>query len=181
MKRLLLLPLLAPLAVAFCLGMLNLANPVALRLLVWRTPALPLGLWVMVAAAGGGSLGSLAMALLLSPSDVPLRRRLRRPASEWSLRDDPPHAEAGGDRRPEDGEDWRRQGDGESEQDEVPWGEQGAAMAWGPPPERNPDAPRPTMDVPFRVVQRGSTAPASGDGVAEGAAHGWDGAADDSW
>jgi hypothetical protein len=51
LQQLLLIPLLAPLLAVLLLGAINPRPQVALRLLVWTSPALPLGAWIAAAAA----------------------------------------------------------------------------------------------------------------------------------
>lgn len=74
MRELLALPLLLPLLAALLVGVFNLRTPARLRLLVWVTPSLPLGSWVLLAAGGGAAL-SAAATLLAAQSP----RRFREP------------------------------------------------------------------------------------------------------
>ena len=60
MKRWLLVPLLLPLAAALAVALLNLRVPARLRLLIWTSPPLPLGTWVLIAAGGGAAAAALA-------------------------------------------------------------------------------------------------------------------------
>jgi uncharacterized integral membrane protein len=141
LPRLLLLPLLSPLLAILLVGALNPRPPVSLRLLIWRSPALPLGAWIAGAATAGAALsGSAAMLALRQASPRPLRRQVR------------------GVRRAEDPDDdfgagW-----------EAPRGREAAArreaVAWEPTvgagPTRAAGEPAPTVSVPFRVIRRGS-------------------------
>ena len=65
LQQLLLLPLLSPLLAVLLLAAVNPRPPVALRVLVWSTPALPLGAWIAAAAAAGAGLSGAATALAL--------------------------------------------------------------------------------------------------------------------
>ena len=77
-QRLLLIPCLAPLLALFALSAINVGNKTQLRLLVWTTPALPLGAWTAL-AAGGGAAGAALTAFLLLPAQRPLRRKRHSP------------------------------------------------------------------------------------------------------
>jgi hypothetical protein len=80
LHRLLLLPLLSPLLVTLLVAALNPSPPLALRLLTWQTPSLPIGLWMAAAAGGGAVLSAGATALALRQGGrPPLRRTVRRP------------------------------------------------------------------------------------------------------
>ena len=68
LQQLLLLPLLAPLLAMLLLAGVNPKPTVALRLLVWTTPALPLGTWMAAAAAAGAGLSGCGTALALRQS-----------------------------------------------------------------------------------------------------------------
>jgi len=65
MQQLLLIPLLAPLLAVLLVGAINPRPALPLRLLVWTSPALPIGTWMALAAAAaaGISAGSSALAL----------------------------------------------------------------------------------------------------------------------
>ena len=156
MKRWLLVPLLLPLAAALAVALLNLRVPARLRLLIWTSPPLPLGTWVLIAAGGGAA--AAALAGLSAPGapprqpeswDEPRRRRTRRPM-------DPPEEPL------------------DSTEAQQPFeASEPTAQA---PPERSPHEAPPTVAVPFRVVQRSAGAPASGSSVDD-----WNDAADDDW
>lgn len=137
LHRLLLLPLLSPLLVTLLVAALNPSPPLALRLLTWQTPSLPIGLWMAVAAGGGAALSAGATALALRQGGrPPLRRTVRRPER---LEDDT----------------WS-----------APWGGRSEARAAAaapapaaPPaaaagPSRAPGEPAPTVSVPYRVLHR---------------------------
>jgi hypothetical protein len=63
MRELLALPLLLPLLAALLVGVFNLRTPARLRLLVWVSPSLPLGSWVLLAAGAGAGLSAAATLL----------------------------------------------------------------------------------------------------------------------
>jgi hypothetical protein len=138
LRRLLLLPLLTPLLAAVLLAVVNPRPAVSLRLLTWRSPSLPLGVWIGAAAAGGAGLSAAAAALALRESSPGLRRRVRR------------HEAAGRFETPE------------------PWAERRQQRAERPPvavPSRAPGEPAPTVEVPFRVIRRApGAAGAQGEG-----------------
>lgn len=135
LHRLLLLPLLSPLLVTLLVAALNPSPTLALRLLTWQTPSLPIGLWMAAAAGGGAALSAGATALALRQGGrSPLRRTVRRPDR---LEDDT----------------WS-----------VPWvgrseGRAAAAPSATPSPaaagpSRAPGEPAPTVSVPYRVLHR---------------------------
>ena len=63
LQRLLLLPLLAPLLLVLLVGALNPRPSLSLRLLIWTSPALPIGVWIALAGGGGAGLSAAAAAL----------------------------------------------------------------------------------------------------------------------
>ena len=141
LHRLLLLPLLSPLLLTLLVAALNPSPSVALRLLTWQAPVLPIGLWMAIAAGGGAALSASATALALRQGGRPsLRRTVRR--REWRERDtwSPPW---GGDAEP------RSTTAAASDPYQ-------AAPASQPPagPGRAPGEPAPTVSVPYRVLHR---------------------------
>ncbi|NDG74661.1 MAG: hypothetical protein EBX49_04845, partial [Synechococcaceae bacterium WB8_1B_136] len=97
LHRLLLLPLLTPLLAVLLLGAINPRPWVALQLLTWRSPALPLGAWIGAAAAAGAGLSAAATGLALQAGAAaagtpPGRRQVRRSRSD--NRNDSDHDEA---------------------------------------------------------------------------------------
>jgi hypothetical protein len=80
LRRLLLLPLLAPLLALLILAALNPRPATSLRLLTWRSPSLSLGLWIALAGAGGAALsaGATGLALRQGLSKPQDRRRTGR-------------------------------------------------------------------------------------------------------
>ena len=167
LQRLLLLPLLSPLLAVLLLGAVNPRPAVALRLLTWTSPALPLGAWISAAAAAGAGLSALGGALALQGSTEPLapRRQVRRRPNDHD--DDSPPPAAGRERR-----------SGVPEPD--------LSSAWAGP-SRAAGEPAPTVSVPFRVIRRGQTSPGAGGRVPQPAAAAtassddWDTPVGDDW
>jgi len=142
LPRLLLVPLLSPLAVAIVVGSLNPLPRVSLQLLTWRSPSLPLGVWMITAATGGAALSATATALALGQA-AQLRRRS---ALGGSFAGTPFRAAW-----PEEGATRSRQRPGAGrEAAPAP-----AEVAWSAGPSRAPGEPAPTVEVPFRVLRRG--------------------------
>ncbi|MEB3322069.1 MAG: hypothetical protein VKI81_04525 [Synechococcaceae cyanobacterium] len=143
LRRLLLLPVLAPLLAALAVATVNPRPVVALRLLVWRTPPLPLGVWIAAAAAAGAALSGSASALALREARPDLRRRVRRPLEQG----------------------WRRERPEPRERPEEAFAPDSPFRAAAPfpaqafaGPERAPGEPAPTVSVPFRVLRRPAAA-----------------------
>ena len=166
LQRLLLLPLLTPLLLVLLVGALNPRPNLALRLLIWTTPALPIGAWIALAAGGGAGLSAAAAALALQTGPVSLRRQVRRepgdPLNSGESWQEPPKAAASPPPR----------------------------QAAGPP--RPPGDPAPTVAVPFRVIRKGrsnaspepagaSTAPRQAPAQATAVGDGWDSPDGDDW
>lgn len=125
MRELLTLPLLLPLAVALVVGLFNLSTPSRLKFLLWSSPTLPLGSWVMLAAGGGAAIG----AAFSAASVLPRRRRLEAQNQTESKAN------------------FKTQFQSEpAQQKRAP-----QSQAW---PEQDPQAPAPTVSVPFKVVSR---------------------------
>ncbi|MDM7938176.1 MAG: hypothetical protein QUV06_12055 [Cyanobium sp. CZS 48M] len=106
--RLLLLPLLAPLLAVLLVAALNPSPSSRLRLLIWTSPALPIGVWMALAASGGAALSAGLTALALQqpgkrhqpePWDEQPEARARPGRQE---RQNPPAAYAGPERGPQD-------------------------------------------------------------------------------
>lgn len=129
LRRLLLLPALLALLAVSALAVLNPRPVVALRLLVWTSPALPLGSWLAIACGGGGLLSAAAAAAALQ-RPVSLRRQVRRSADEGQSPQSSPQQSPQG----------------------RPARHNAVATAT---PQRPPGAPAPTVEVPFRVIRRG--------------------------
>ncbi len=172
LQRLLLLPLLAPLLAVLLVGALNPRPATSLRLLIWTSPALPIGLWIAAAAGGGAALSAGATALALKgQSRVGVqrqRRGLEPPAQQepWDL----PRSE------PSRRRDAPVEGSGRGRPFE--------AAAAGP--VRAAGDPAPTVAVPFRVIRRADpgmgAAGASAAATAEdAAADGWEAPPSDDW
>ena len=172
LQRLLLLPLLTPLLVVLLVGGLNPRPSLALRLLVWTSPALPIGAWIALAAAGGAGLSAAGAALALGTGAGDLRRQVRRsPRESWSENGPEPWEENAGRTPP-------------PRQSAPPQGPSAG-------PSRPPGDPAPTVAVPFRVIRKGRP-PASSPSqavpgpepvVTQAAAvgDGWDRPASDDW
>jgi hypothetical protein len=164
-RRLLLLPLLAPLLAVLVAGALNTRSTMVLRMLTWQSPSLPLGAWIAAAAAGGGALSAAGTALALRDPGPGLRRRVRRePEREelWEGSAANPwgpawRGERPGSARPGAGNDQRGRA-AESEPNGHPR-EISEPPAWQQPatagPDRAPGEPPPTLSVPYRVIRRG--------------------------
>lgn len=75
--RILLVPCLAPLTAVLVLSVMHRGDPTRIRVLAWESPQLPLGAWTALGAGGGAVIGG-AIALLLRPSQPPMRRTLHR-------------------------------------------------------------------------------------------------------
>ncbi len=141
LHRLLLLPLLSPLLVTLLVAALNPSPPLALRLLTWQTPSLPIGLWMAAAAGGGAALSAGATALALRQGGrPPLRRTVRRPDR---LEDDTWTAPWGG----------RSEGRAAAAAPATP-AQSAAPSPAAAGPSRAPGEPAPTVSVPYRVLHR---------------------------
>lgn len=141
MQRLLLLPLIAPLAATLIVAVANLRPTTSLRLLTWQSPPLPLGAWIATAAAAGALLSGSATALALRSATPVLRRQVHREQGRSETA-------APGWKPPPAPGNW-----GE------PW--QPARTPEPAPPERAPGEPPPTVSVPFRVIRRPAAATAT--------------------
>ena len=159
-RRLLLLPVMAPLVAVAALALLNPRPAVALRLLTWTSPALPIGSWLAIAVAGGGLMSAAATsAALQTPGS--LRRQVRVGTSAPRSQEPEPIRR---NARPE-----------------------GRATATAGP-QRPPGAPPPTVEVPFRVIRKGSSssnppepAAAPPAPVANAVGDGWSEVPGDDW
>ena len=137
LRRLLLLPLLAPLLAVLLVGTINPRPWVGLRLLIWRSPEWSIGSWIALAAGGGAALSASATALALQAGGAGNRHQLRRPFPEGRSRRVWPW---GRDENPADGP-------------TEAWGDRSSQASAGP--SRHPAEPQPTLSVPFRVIRRG--------------------------
>ncbi|QNI70176.1 LapA family protein [Cyanobium sp. NS01] len=163
LRQLLLLPLLAPLLAALLIGAFNPRPAVALRLLIWTSPALPIGVWIMVAATAGAGLSALGTGLALAAGQQrPLQRQVRQPLER----------ENGSRGRP-----WPEPDAGDDAGQPEPWNT--PVPAPQPPldtpvagPTRAAGEAVPTVAVPFRVIRRATAAaPARAKTAASHAAH----------
>jgi hypothetical protein len=139
-RRLLLIPLLAPLLAVLLVGALNPRPVLRLRLLVWSAPALPIGIWMALAAGSGALLSGGATALALRSGAPALSSRLRQGGADapWQ-RPTRPRPAAESERGP----------------DVAPSAGAAPASGQGPWPRRAPQDPPPTVSVPFRVIRKG--------------------------
>jgi hypothetical protein len=170
LRRLLLLPLLAPLLAVLLVGAINPRQWVGLRILIWRTPEWTIGSWLALAAGGGAALSATATALALQAGGTSTRRQLHRPIADGRSRrawpwgrgetetDGPAEAWVDGPGQ-EPASAWGRDN---REGPTAPW----PGQAWAGP-SRHPADPQPTLSVPFRVIRRG-TAPAADTGTMAG-------------
>lgn len=167
LQRLLLIPCLSPLLLTLLVGGMNLGKSGSLRILTWELPALPIGVWMTVAATTGAVLGSGgALSAVTRTNRRPLQREVR-------------HSYGGtAQNTPQDEE--RQTSGGQT------------TILW---PERDVRDPSPTVSVPFRVIRTGAKAPtdtsvqvkaSSNDTVAQdvrtsGAPNDWNQALSDEW
>jgi len=173
LQQLLLIPLLGPLLAVLLLGAINPRPPVALRLLIWTSPALPLGSWIAAAAVTGAGLSAAATTLAL--------RQVGGGLGGGGLGAGQPRApfnRATGNVGP---------GDAAAARHRPP----AAGSSGGP--SRAPGEPAPTVEVPYRVIRRPTGAPPQRDSTTQatrpeqaGAASqavgdGWDQPLNDSW
>ena len=128
-QRLLLIPCLSPVVLALLIATLNLGQATSLRVLTWKTPNLPIGAWIAVAAVVGSGVSAVG-GLAMVNSQPPLRRDVRRPLA-GAEREEPISSEEPRSAR---------------KTQPMPW------------PERDVRDPAPTVSVPFRVVHRGNQA-----------------------
>jgi len=170
LRRLLLLPLLAPLLAVFLVGAINPRPWVGLRLLIWRSPEWTIGSWLALAAGGGAALSATATALALQAGGTSTRSQLHRPIPEGRSRRAWPWGRSEGEA---DGpaQAWV---DGPGQEPASAWGRdsrEGPTAPWpgqaSAGPSRHPTEPPPTLSVPFRVIRRG-TAPGPDTGTMAG-------------
>ncbi|QVL53998.1 MAG: hypothetical protein KFB97_06720 [Cyanobium sp. M30B3] len=159
LRQLLLLPLLAPLLAVLVVGALNPKPAVRLRLLTLTSPSLPIGVWMMLAATGGGLLSAGATGLALRAGNPGgTRRQVRLPLDAEPAWSEPAAWTSGNPRSA----DQRRAADETS----APQGRASGAAA----PSRAPGEPPPTVEVPFRVIRK----PTDQQPVGGPADDGWD-------
>jgi len=148
LQRLLLLPLLAPLLLLLLIAALNSRPSVAMRVLIWRLPSLPLGAWIALAGGGGAALSAGFTALALRQRTSP--RTPPAPAPQPGRQEQAAAPSRG----------------------EVLFSPPAGFSA----PERALQDPLPTISVPFRVIRRAAAAGA-GQGPTPSPpprSHGWD-------
>lgn len=138
-RRFLVVPLLAPWALVLLVSVLNPRPALSLRLLVWRTPALPIGTWLAVVSSTGAVLS-------LSASALALQGRKGAPGGGW-----PGGARFGATRRS------RRVAEDHDPGQHDSWQQPSPAPAPASAgPARAPGEPPPTVSVPFRVIRKGA-------------------------
>ncbi len=158
LQRLLLFPLLAPLLLVLLVAALNPRPNLALRLLIWTSPALPIGAWIALAAGGGAGLSAAGAALALRSPATSLRRQVRRATAGGSRAAAQPQPQA--------------------------WAPPPAASGPAAGPARPPGDPAPTVAVPFRVIRKGRRPEAQAEPAppqATAVGDGWDSAPSDDW
>jgi hypothetical protein len=166
LQRLLPLILLAPLLAVVAMAALNLRPAVSLRLLIWTSPALPLGSWLALAVGGGGLLSAAATSAALQ-SGVAARRQVRLKAEAPGRRQeyaawDPSHSktdsrETAGQGNASGGNSSRNPaGRNSANRQNLGWeaNDWNDPLATNPAPPRPPGAPPPTVEVPFRVIRK---------------------------
>ena len=178
LQRLLLLPLLTPLLVVVLVGAINPRPVVALRLLTWTSPALPIGVWLSVAVGGGAAISAAATGLALRvgpgakglPTSRNADRRTDRRQDRQTSPEPDPHEAA---RWPESNGSSKRPSKAASR----------APYQAGP--SRSPGDPAPTVAVPFRVIRKPQTAspppPHTPEAKATAVGDGWDQVSSDDW
>jgi hypothetical protein len=171
LRRLLLLPLLAPLLAVMVTGALNPRPPVRLRLLIWTSPPLPIGVWLLLASGGGALLSAGATALALRGEGQALQRRVFRAKTSRQ-----------GWPEPEPPRSWAPAPGPATD----PRPTASTPSAWAPAdagPSRKPGEPAPTVAVAYRVIRRPSAttnaAASAGQGI--GTADGWDAPPGEEW
>ncbi|MEC8215251.1 MAG: hypothetical protein VX069_09295 [Cyanobacteriota bacterium] len=78
LQRWLLVPCLAPLLGLLLTSALNNTGNTRLKLLIWRSPSLPIGAWTALAGLSGAGFSAISV-LLLVQSNPPLRRQRHQP------------------------------------------------------------------------------------------------------
>ena len=129
LQRLLLIPCLSPVVLMLLIASLNLQQAASLRVLTWKSPPWPIGVWIALGALVGSGVSAAGGLALMTPRPV-LRRDVRRPYTGPAGFQEP---------SPQDLDDSSRPRQAQS----TPW------------PERDVRDPAPTVSVPFRVVHRG--------------------------
>lgn len=150
LQRVLLVPLLTPLLAVLLVAAINPRPSVAVRLLIWTSPALPLSAWLAAAAGLGAGVSSLGTALALQGAGrgITPRRQVRRPGF-WN--DAEPEVQRQSEERPEQ-EPWDRgPKDVEPKPNQASWAG----------PSRGASEPAPTVSVPFRVIRQPRSAAAA--------------------
>lgn len=173
LQRVLLVPLLTPLLAVLLVAAINPRPSVAVRLLIWTSPALPLSAWLAAAAGLGAGVSSLGTALALQGAGrgITPRRQVRRPGF-WN--DAEPEVQRQSEERPEQ-EPWDRgPKDVETKPNQASWAG----------PSRGASEPAPTVSVPFRVIRKPRSAAAaapSSPAAPTVVSDDWGSASNDDW
>ncbi len=143
---------------ALLLAALNPRPTLALRLLIWTTPPLPIGLWIGLGASGGALLSASAAALALQQQGAPSQRLSGRRRPESAVDTPEPWSEPW-QQQPSASRmaNWftRQPGNDSPEAPEAAPPRDGRrSHGGGAGPERAPGEPAPTVAVPFRVLHR---------------------------
>lgn len=173
LQRVLLVPLLTPLLAVLLVAAINPRPSVAVRLLIWTSPALPLSAWLAAAAGLGAGVSSLGTALALQGAGrgITPRRQVRRPGF-WN--DAEPEVPRQSEERPEQ-EPWDR---GPKDVEPTP-----NQASWAGP-SRGASEPAPTVSVPFRVIRKPRSAAAAAPSSPAAPAvvnDDWGSASNDDW
>ncbi len=168
LQRILLLPLLTPLLAVLLVAAINPRPSVAVRLLIWTSPALPLSAWLAAAAGLGAGVSSLGTAFALQGAGrgINSRRQVRRPGFSEEARQSPG---------------WTQQEPWEQEHNDRDTSS--AASSWAGP-SRGVTDPAPTVSVPFRVIRKSKSAAPAAESTPASAAvvsDDWGAANSDDW
>ena len=144
---------------ALLLAALNPRPTLALRLLIWTTPPLPIGLWIGLGASGGALLSASAAALALQQQGAPSQRLSGRRRPESAVDNTPEPWSEPWQQQPSASRmaNWftRQPGNGSPAAPEAAPPRDGRrSHSGGAGPERAPGEPAPTVAVPFRVLHR---------------------------
>lgn len=143
-RRLLLVPLLAPLLAVLLLAGLNPAPRLSLQLLTWRSASLPLGAWLAMAASGGAVLSAAAVGIGFGQAGRLSWHDRRRPGSGAAGSSNGPWRQPERDERA--AEPPRSPASRPAERREA------SGVSAGP--SRPIGEPAPTVEVPYRVIRR---------------------------
>ncbi len=141
-RNLLLIPTLTPLLIVIFVSTLNLNKPVKLRILTWNSPQLNLGLLMTIAASTSAFYASVVSISLTNSSNGLRRRVIIEPqsvedmtSSQWRSFEDEPSKESQQEKR------------------------------INFTPERGLKDPFPTVEVPFRIINKNINSKRSDDSL----------------